>query len=168
MQKILRVFAVATLVSFTFSSCATSGGYSKEDAGGIIGGVLGGILGYNLIGKGNGRWVGAAIGAIALHLVGKSIGRHMDETDRQRVVGANQRGLSGPAGTPHVEHWTNGDRHITTIVTPGDSPATVGHYCKTYTQETFVTVGARTEKATQTGLACWNEDTKAWDLYQRR
>lgn len=168
MRRIMRAAAIAALVSFTLSSCATSGGYSKEEVGGVIGGILGGILGYNLIGKGNGRWVGAAVGAIALHLVGKSIGRHMDESDRRRVVEANQRGLSGPADTPHVEHWTNGERHITTMVTPSDSPATAGRYCRNYTQETFVTIGTRTEKATQTGLACWNENARAWDLYQKR
>lgn len=165
-RNILRVIAIATLVSFTLSSCATNG-HSKEEIGGVTGGILGGILGYNLFGKGNGRLVGAAIGAIALYLVGKSLGKYMDEADHSRLVEANQRGLSGPANTPYVERWSRGNRDITTVITPSDSHQANGGSCRHYTQETFVTIGGRTEKATQEGIACWNAQTRTWDLYRK-
>lgn len=156
-----RTIALIVIATFGIGGCADMN-YSKEQIGGVGGSVAGALIGYNLIGGGNGRYLGAALGGLAGYLAGKTIGKHMDDQDRERLVSATDTGLRREPGRTYEESWKNGDRTYETRITPQDSYARGNAQCKHFTQETVVMVDSKREIAQQQGTACYDRTQNLW------
>ena len=98
-MSIARNTAMAALVLVPFlGGCQT-----QEQSGALIGGaggaIAGGVIGH-AIGGNAGTAIGAILGGGAGMLVGSSIGRRLDDQDRQRAEYATQQALQQPVYYP--------------------------------------------------------------------
>ncbi len=79
---IMRKASALFLVTLTLNSgCANMG--PKETAGTVIGGASGALIGSQF-GGGEGRIVTTAIGAVAGSYLGSSVGKQLDEKDKNK------------------------------------------------------------------------------------
>lgn len=163
MIRNIRALVVVLIASLFSVSCADMN-YSKEQIGQVGGAAAGALLGYNIIGKGDGRYVGAALGGLAGYLAGKTIGKNMDEADKQRLVQATEQGLKKEPGSTYKDRWSNDNRTYETRVT-SRNPYTRGsdwQHCKDFTQETSVIIDGKREIAQQSGTACYDSTKGGW------
>ncbi len=163
-HKICSFITFIVAVVLTASCADMNTNYSKEQIGKVGGATVGAILGYNLIGSGNGRYLGAAVGGLAGYLAGKVIGKNMDNQDQERLIRATDHGLGNQPGQMYRDSWKNGSRSYETRVTPQDSYVRRSdhQWCKHFTQETTVITNGNREVARQDGVGCYDTKQNGW------
>ncbi len=143
--------------SLVLACFATGCENPKQTIGALGGGALGGYAG-STIGKGRGRVVSTAVGAVLGALGGGYIGGQLDRADKERAERTNQSALeSSPVGK--TAQWKNPDTGNYGSITPTRTYESKGQYCREFTQT--ITVGGKTQQAY--GTACRQPDG-AWQI----
>jgi len=136
------------MLAVILSSTLLLGACNKQDIGGLSGAALGGLAGSQ-IGKGKGSLAMAAAGALGGYMLGGSIGKSMDDTDRLNANQALETAHTGDRVT-----WHNPDTGSNYAVTPTNTYDTASGPCREYTTE--ATIDGRRE--TIYGTACRQAD----------
>jgi surface antigen len=109
------------------SSNHTGDGIANQDLGVLSGGVLGGLMGSRF-GGGSGQLAMIGVGTLAGALIGGSIGRNMDESDRAQMSHSLE---ANPVGKP--AYWTNDKTGTEYTVVPVKNVKVRGNpYCREY------------------------------------
>lgn len=128
------------------AGCVSTG--PNEGVGTMGGAVLGG--------SGDGRVAAPAAGALVGGVAGQSIGRGLDDRDRQRAEQAEFEALdSGRPGSPVV--WSGGREGYRGEVVPGPRYRVNNYDCRDYTHRIWT--GGEPQVAR--GTAC-RQDNGAW------
>lgn len=98
MNKIIVLLAASLTTSLTLTGCETT----RQDMGAVIGGVTGGLLGAQ-IGGGRGRTLAILGGVAAGALVGRELGRYLDEREQRQLADATHN----TARTGSSSTWSN-------------------------------------------------------------
>ena len=133
-------------------------GGSHEPGGTILGGIVGAAIGSQ-IGGGNGRLAAMGVGTLFGALVGRDIGRSMDDADRAYAVGSFGHAMEY-APTCSTIAWNNPGSGSNGTVTPTQTyEPEPGRYCREFQQE--VTIGGQIQDAY--GTACRQPDG-SWEI----
>lgn len=145
-------------LAFSLGACDAS----NEQIGTIAGAIGGAVVGDALGGHGTEKVILIAAGTLAGAWLGGSIGRRLDEADRQYMATNTQQALeTNQSGTQ--SQWINPDSGHQGTVTP--QPAYKNQddqYCREFTQT--VTIAGKTEEAY--GTACRQPDG-SWRIVNR-
>jgi surface antigen len=146
--------ALAALLAFLLSSCATMTQTVEDNPKAVLGSVLGAAAGAGIAaaaGGGAGAIVGAGIGGA---LIGGFIGNRLDNRDKRLAAEAAQRAFeSNRVGQASV--WQNPDSGHSGSITPTRTYQIAnGQYCREYRQT--VTIGGEQHQAY--GTACRQPD----------
>lgn len=134
---------------------------SKQGAGTLIGGGVGGLLAAAAIGKGKGKYVAGAAGALVGMIAGNQIGKAMDENDKRIAELASQKALETAPSGNSVE-WKNPDSGHSGNITPTQTFKNhEGKYCREYTE--IINIDGQDEQAY--GKACRQPDGH-WEIVQ--
>ncbi|WP_445399360.1 SH3 domain-containing protein [Zobellella sp. An-6] len=98
MNKGAVMLAASLTASLTLMGCETT----RQDMGAVIGGVAGGLLGSQ-IGGGQGRTLAILGGVAAGALVGRELGRYLDEREQRQLAEATHN----TARTGSSSTWSN-------------------------------------------------------------
>jgi len=155
MKKYLKISS-AILTITLLTSCAGH----KQGGGTAIGAVTGGLIAGALFGKGEGKILTAALGAVAGGFIGNKIGKNMDDTDKMMAERTSSKALEYSPSGKAVE-WKNPDNGHSGYITPTKTYTNPnnGRYCREYTQ--VVNIGGQMEKAY--GKACRQPDGQ-WEV----
>ena len=94
-----------------------------------------------------------ALGVVAGGMIGNSIGKKMDESDRRHAREAEQRAYAAPLNETII--WNNPDNGHSGYVRPiRDGRTQTGQYCREFQSE--ITVGGQKEQGY--GRACQQPD----------
>lgn len=127
---------------------------TKEDVGTVSGGVIGGLIGSQF-GGGSGQILATGVGVLAGAMIGNSIGKNMDDTDRMRMCYAFEHNGSGvPA------YWQNCRTGTSYTVIPTENVTIRGNpYCREYRSTAII--GGRKQQVY--GTACRQQDG-SWQI----
>jgi surface antigen len=152
-KSFIKCFAVL-FASLSIIGCDGSKQQIGTGAGVLVGGLIG-----SQFGKGGGQIVGTLIGAGAGALIGNSIGKHLDDKDKEIMAHRSQYALEeSPSG--RAVAWKNPDSGRSGTITPTKTYQDhSGKYCREYTQAVFI--GGKEERAY--GKACRQKDG-AWQI----
>ena len=127
---------------------------SKTDSGTAIGAVVGGAV-ASQIGDGNKTTkilVGVALGG----LIGRTIGKYMDDSDRKKVAQSLDETPSGETSA-----WKNQKTGNSYELTPGKNyQSAEGNECREFEQEAIV--NGKREKVN--GTACKEPESGQWEM----
>ena len=154
-----KIAILALVATLSLGACAQPGEQNTWGMGNkqtivlLVGAVLVCFVGSRM-GKGSGAKWATGAGAVLGGLAGSSIGKSLDNADRQYASQAWDRAYSAPIG--QTVRWNNpesGNYGTVTPVREGRSTTTNGT-CREYKQSIFV--GGQAETAV--GTACQNGD----------
>jgi len=154
----MRYLSIALVITALLAAgCATDAG-QKETAGTLLGAAAGGLIGSQ-IGGGTGTLVAVGVGTFAGALLGREIGRSLDQTDQLMMERNAQQSLEYDR-TYESSEWSNPDSGHYGSMTPTRTYQTAeGRYCREYTQK--VTVAGEEQEAY--GVACRQPDG-SWEI----
>lgn len=150
-NKLLCIPIILSWIVF-LPGCATDS--SKSNTGTVVGALLGGILASKTGDdhKAGRILAGAAIGG----LLGRTIGKHMDDNDRKKVAESLEQSEAGETSA-----WTNEKTGNKYDFTPGEKyTSSEGYQCREFVQE--VIVNGKREKVN--GTACKEPEKGQWSL----
>ena len=107
--------AIALAVVLVLAACDNDTG-TRETVGLLGGAVAGGLLGSQF-GSGSGRLIMTGAGVLAGSMIGRNIGRGLDERDRLQQEQASQQALENTRSGQTVA-WNNPDSGNSGTVTP--------------------------------------------------
>lgn len=150
-KKLLYILIILSWIVF-LPGCATDS--PKSDTGTVFGVLLGGWLGSK---TGDDHKAGRILAGAALGgLLGRTIGKHMDDNDRQKVAESLEHSKPGETTT-----WSNQESENTYGFTPGEMYTnSEGYQCRKFVQE--ATVNGKREKVD--GAACKEPEDGQWKL----
>ena len=119
----MKTTAMALALSVGLSGCVTDEMHQREGTlatGAMVGALVGGLLGYNLIGKGDGRWIGAVLLGAAGAAGGYWAADYLTSEDKAAMEKSAHESLT---------HATTGE----TVSWKGESGAAEGSFTPTRT-----------------------------------
>ena len=152
LRSVAGGLAIAGLLATALPGCSEDAG-GKEVGGMMLGAAAGGLLGAQF-GGGSGTILMATAGVIAGGLLGRNVGRKMDNKDKAEAQGAQQYSLD-QTRSGQTTSWNNPNSGNSGTYKPARTyQNSAGQYCREFEQT--VTIGGKTEKAH--GTACRQPD----------
>ncbi|MFD2644453.1 SH3 domain-containing protein [Pseudomonas japonica] len=100
MKRFVLTVLALTISTLTLSSCESMG--TKEKIGATIGVITGGVV-ANKWGDKDNKGISTALGVAAGYFIGSSIGKYLDERDKQHMAQSTHQAIS----TGKTQTWTN-------------------------------------------------------------
>ena len=156
-----KSIVLALILSLGLSGCFTDdqqgGNKNSLAAGAVVGAVVGGLIGYNLIGKGDGRWIGALLMGAAGAAGGYWAADYLTNQDKMAMQKSAHDSLSY-ASTGETVTWKGESSETHGSFTPTRTYLNnQGQICRDF--EITLSAGEDTREGSQT--AC-RKETGDW------
>ena len=155
-----KSIALALILSLGLSGCFTDEKHGNKNslaAGAMVGALVGGLIGYNLIGKGDGRWIGALLMGAAGAAGGYWAADYLTSEDKMAMQKTAHDSLSY-ASTGETVAWKGESSDAHGSFTPTRTYLNeLGQICRDFTIS--LTAGEETREGSQT--AC-RKETGDW------